>query len=71
MQKIVISEGNKDFLLLGHPQGDYILREQIASYLYQSRGVKCTPEQIILGSGTEQIMPLVIRLLGRGCNIRN
>jgi GntR family transcriptional regulator/MocR family aminotransferase len=63
--KEVISEGNKDFLLLGHPQGDYILREQIASYLYQSRGVKCTPEQIILGSGTEQIMPLVIRLLGR------
>lgn len=65
LAKEVISETNKDFLLLGDPQGDYTLRQQIASYLYQSRGVKCTPEQIILGSGTEQIMPLIIRLLGK------
>ena len=63
--KEIISESNKDFLLLGHPQGDYVLRQQISSYLYQSRGVICTPEQIILGSGTEQIMPLIIRLLGK------
>ncbi|TQR05136.1 PLP-dependent aminotransferase family protein [Psychrobacillus soli] len=62
--KEIISESNKDVLSLGHPQGDYVLRQQISSYLYQSRGVKCTPEQIILGSGTEQIMPLIIRLLG-------
>ncbi|WP_144514008.1 PLP-dependent aminotransferase family protein [Bacillus sp. FJAT-22090] len=62
--KEIISETNKEFLLLGHPQGDYALRQQISSYLYQSRGVQCTPEQIILGSGTEQIMPLIIRLLG-------
>ncbi|WP_391118770.1 PLP-dependent aminotransferase family protein [Psychrobacillus sp. L3] len=63
--KEIISEANKNFLQLGHPQGDYELRQQISSYLYQSRGVKCTPEQIILGSGTEQIMPLIIRLLGK------
>ncbi|MEK4484002.1 PLP-dependent aminotransferase family protein [Psychrobacillus sp. FSL H8-0484] len=63
--KDIVNEINKDFLQLGHPQGDYILRHQISSYLYQSRGVKCTPEQIILGSGTEQIMPLIIRLLGK------
>lgn len=63
--KEVISESNKDLLLLGHPQGDYTLRQQISFYLFQSRGVKSTPEQIILGSGTEQIMPLIIRLLGK------
>ncbi|MEI4771968.1 PLP-dependent aminotransferase family protein [Psychrobacillus sp. FJAT-51614] len=63
--KETISEANKDFLQLGHPQGDYVLRQHISSYLYQSRGVKCKPEQIILGSGTEQIMPLIIRLLGK------
>lgn len=60
----LVHEENKELLQLGHPQGDYILRQQISSYLYQSRGVKSTPEQIILGSGTEQIMPLLIRLLG-------
>ncbi|TQR16581.1 PLP-dependent aminotransferase family protein [Psychrobacillus vulpis] len=63
--KEIVSEVNKDFLQLGHPQGDYILRQQISAYLYQSRGVKCTAEQIILGSGTEQLMPLIIRLLGQ------
>lgn len=51
-------------LLLGDPHGDLELREQIAQYLYHSRGVDCTPEQIIIGSGTEQLMPLVIRILG-------
>jgi len=30
---------NKDLLFLGHPQGEVSLREAIASYLYESRGV--------------------------------
>lgn len=62
--KDIVNDENKDLLQLGHPQGDYGLRQQISSYLFQSRGVKSTPEQIILGSGTEQIMPLIIHLLG-------
>ena len=62
--KDIVNDDNKDLLQLGHPQGDYVLRQQISSYLYQSRGVRSTPEQIILGSGTEQIMPLIIQLLG-------
>ncbi|MGM9922462.1 MAG: PLP-dependent aminotransferase family protein, partial [Bhargavaea sp.] len=53
-----------EFLLLGHPHGDPELRREIATYLNHSRGVRCTPEQIIIGSGTEQLMPLIIRLLG-------
>lgn len=62
--KDIVNEENGELLQLGHPQGDYLLRQQISSYLFQSRGVKSTPEQIILGSGTEQIMPLIIHLLG-------
>lgn len=60
----VIDESSEQLLLLGHPHGDIELREEIARYLYHSRGVDCTPEQIIVGSGTEQLMPLVIRILG-------
>ncbi len=63
--KDIMHEDNKELLQLGHPQGDIILRQQIATYLYQSRGVICTADQIILGSGTEQLMPLIIRLLGK------
>lgn len=62
--KDVIDESAQHLLLLGHPHGDLELRQEIAKYLYHSRGVDCTPEQIIVGSGTEQLMPLLIRLLG-------
>lgn len=63
--KNVIDESQQDLLLLGHPHGDLALREEIARYLYHSRGVNCTAEHIIVGSGTEQLMPLVIRILGK------
>jgi len=62
--KDVIDESSSNLLLLGHPHGDLELRQEIARYLYHSRGVDCTAEQIIIGSGTEQLMPLVIRILG-------
>lgn len=52
-------------LLLGDPHGELALREEIARYLYHSRGVDCTAEQIIIGSGTEQLLPLIIRILGK------
>ncbi|CAM3292762.1 PLP-dependent aminotransferase family protein [Filibacter tadaridae] len=63
--KNVLDESSQHLLLLGHPHGDVELRKEIAKYLYHSRGVDCTPEQIIVGSGTEQLMPLVIRILGK------
>lgn len=62
--KEVIDESSKNLLLLGDPHGDFELRQEIAQYLYHSRGVDCTLEQIIIGSGTEQLMPLLIRILG-------
>ncbi|MGE6490051.1 PLP-dependent aminotransferase family protein [Paenisporosarcina sp. NPDC076898] len=63
--KDVLDETSRDLLLLGHPQGDVELRQEIAHYLYSSRGVRCTAQQIVIGSGTEQLMPLLIRLLGK------
>ncbi|WKA54836.1 PLP-dependent aminotransferase family protein [Planococcus shixiaomingii] len=61
--KEVIDETNHEMLLSGHPQGDETLRQEIAHYLFQSRGVVCSAEQIVIGSGTEQLVPLLIRLL--------
>lgn len=37
------------------PQGESILRHEIAKYVYSSRGVKCTPDQIVIAAGTQQI----------------
>jgi GntR family transcriptional regulator/MocR family aminotransferase len=37
------------------PQGENILRREISKYLYLSRGVTCSPSQIVIGAGTQQI----------------
>lgn len=62
--KGVIDESSKALLQIGHRQGEHELRQQISLYLYQSRGIICTPEQIVVGSGTEQLLPMILRLLG-------
>ena len=40
---------NNELLFLGHPQGEASLREEITNYLYESRGVRCSASQIVLG----------------------
>ena len=59
-----ISEQNKALLLLGSSIGELSLRQEIATYLYHSRGVVCSPDQIIVGAGIEQLFPQLIYLLG-------
>ena len=44
-------------------KGEPALRYELAKHLYQSRGVKCTPEQIIIGAGTQQLMIQLTRIL--------
>ncbi|EZH65490.1 GntR family transcriptional regulator [Bacillaceae bacterium JMAK1] len=39
-----------------HPQGLYTVRQTLARFLRLTRGVKCRPEQIVLGSGTQQLL---------------
>lgn len=62
--KDIFDEASKALLSLGDPQGELALRTEIAHYLYQSRGITCNPAQIVIGSGTEQLLPIMMRLLG-------
>ena len=41
------------------------LRAAIADYLYRFRGMTVSPEQIVVGAGTEYLYTLLIQLLGR------
>ena len=43
--------------------GDAGLRQAMAEYLQGTRGVACTPEQIVITSGTQQSLHLVAQLL--------
>lgn len=62
--KELFDDASKELLLTGEPQGELSLRTEIANYLFQSRGVVCSPEQIVIGSGTEQLLPMILRLFG-------
>lgn len=44
-------------------KGESALRYEITKYLYQSRGVKCTPDQIVIGAGSQQLTLLLTRIL--------
>ena len=63
--KDIYDEASKQLLQPGHAQGEYALRSEIARYLYESRGIQCLPEQIVIGSGTEQLLPMILRLFNK------
>lgn len=51
----IITDYSPSLFFEGDPQGEPGLRTEISRYLYMSRGVSCTPDQIIIGAGTQQI----------------
>ncbi|WFA06217.1 PLP-dependent aminotransferase family protein [Bacillus sp. HSf4] len=53
----------------GPPAGDLSLRKMIAVYLRESRGVVCSPEQIIVGAGTPILLQFLCRLFPRGAAV--
>jgi GntR family transcriptional regulator/MocR family aminotransferase len=60
----IIDISHQSLLHMGSPQGEQVLREEIASYLYQARGVHCDPEDIIIGAGIETLLQQFILLMG-------
>ncbi len=51
-------------LSMGDGQGDLELRETLAQHLQRYRGVKCSPNQIVIGAGIEYLLGLLMPLLG-------
>ncbi|WLS06517.1 PLP-dependent aminotransferase family protein [Shinella sumterensis] len=47
----------------GDPRGGEALRQALAAYLRQARGVRCTAQSILITSGTQQGLDLVARAL--------
>lgn len=62
-----LSYHDKELLEIVPSQGVYRLREAIARHLYQFRGMQVSPEQIVVGAGTEYLYGRLIQLLGREC----
>ncbi|WP_206023800.1 MocR-like pyridoxine biosynthesis transcription factor PdxR [Saccharibacillus alkalitolerans] len=61
--KKALADAADQMLQYGDNQGEPELRREISNYLLQSRGVRCTPEQIVVTSGTQASVTLICRLL--------
>ena len=55
MPELLLSEGDR--------QGEPALREEIAEYLFRSRGVVCTQDQVVISAGTQQLINHLARIL--------
>ena len=62
----VMVDANSEMFSHSEPGGDLSLRTTIARYLHFSRGVRCTPEQVIVGAGNDYLLILLRHILGEG-----
>lgn len=67
--KNILNDGNSELFSQGEAQGDYDLRMTVSRYLHSSRGVNCSPEQIIVGAGNDYLLLLLEKILGRHVRI--
>lgn len=61
----VLSDYDRRILIKSPNCGCAELRQALSAYLERSRGVRVSPERIIIGSGAEYLYSLVVQLLGR------
>ena len=61
----VISERGEELFVKAPSKGCAILRNAISDYLYRYRGMTSDPHRIIIGSGSEQLYEIAVKLLGR------
>jgi GntR family transcriptional regulator/MocR family aminotransferase len=61
----VISERGERLFVKSPNMGCAVLRNVLADYLCKNRGMIAKPQNIIIGSGAEQLYETVVKLLGR------
>ncbi len=61
----VISERAEALFIPSPSMGCAVLRNALADYLYKNRGMVAKPQNIVIGSGAEQLYEMVVKLLGR------
>ncbi len=50
-------------LSYGESQGEAELREVLSDYVYKSRNILCSPEQIVIGAGTQSLLQILCPLI--------
>ena len=63
LSRNTLVDDNKEMFHSGNHQGEPGFREAIRSYLHSARGDNCSPEQIIVGAGSEYLLMLLSQIL--------
>lgn len=63
ISKKLLGGDNRELFTACHAKGEVEFRQTICGYLYGARGVRCTPEQIIVGAGNEYLLMVLNGLL--------
>ena len=66
LSRRVLSEYSARLLEATDPRGVLQLRQEIAHYLHDFRGIAVSPENIVVGAGLEYLIGLLMQLLGHG-----
>ncbi len=59
----ILNDYSHMLLFESDPQGEAALRFEISKYVYKSRGVIATPDQIVIGAGTQQLTGHLCRIM--------
>ena len=62
----VLTEFGENLMERSPNSGTLYLREALAQYLARSRRISVSPEQIVIGSGSEYLYNLIVQMLGPG-----
>lgn len=62
----ILAERGGEILVRSPGAGRVELRLALARYLARSRGMRVSPESVVIGSGAEYLYNLIVGLLGRG-----
>lgn len=65
----ILVDDRKELFSAGDPMGEENLRLVIRDYLHSARGVNCMAEQIVVGAGSEYLLMLLSRLLGKNTSV--
>ncbi len=64
LSRDILMDDRTELFRSGNSQGEYGFRNAVCNYLYQARGVNCTPDQIIIGAGSDYLFMLLAMILG-------
>ena len=62
-RQAVSGDSSKNFLCRGDNLGEVDFRKTLALHLFESRGVKCSYKQIVIGAGTEYLLSLAVKII--------